>query len=241
MDVRAGLSYLVQWMYPPRCLLCGHAGQRCGHEAVDLCEFCQGRLPFNATACRCCALPLPQGSAYRTICGRCQNKPPAYDTSLSVFRYEQPAVWLVQQLKFNDRLSHARLLGNMLAEEVMNCNVLPQCIIPVPLHSKRLRQRGFNQSVELAKPVAQKAGLPLEHGLVKRVRATESQTGLDAKQRRKNIKQAFEVVSAVAYSHVAIVDDVVTTGSTVNEIARVLKKAGVKRVDVWSIARAPVR
>jgi ComF family protein len=238
MDVMVGLSHLVQWIYPPRCLLCGHSGQKQGHEAVDLCGYCQHQLPFNETACLSCALPLPQDVGPGTICGRCQKKQPAFDTSLSIFRYEQPTVWLIQQLKFNDRLSHARLLGNMLAQKIQYCDELPQCIIPVPLFNKRLRQRGFNQSVELAKPVAQKTGLPLELNLVERVRPTESQTGLDAKQRRKNIKGAFSIVRAVAYQHVAIIDDVVTTGSTVSELARVLKRAGVKRVDVWSIARA---
>lgn len=240
MDVLSGLSHLVQWIYPPRCLLCGHPGQKKGHEAVDLCGYCQVQLPFNETACLCCALPLPRDASHRAVCGRCQKKQPAFDASLSVFRYEQPAVWLIQQLKFNDRLSHARLLGQLLAQKIQHCDVLPQCIIPVPLFSKRLRQRGFNQSVELAKPVAQKTGLPMALNLVERVRRTESQTGLDAKQRRKNIKGAFEIVRPVPYEHVVIIDDVMTTGSTVNEVARILKKSGVRQVDVWSIARAPI-
>lgn len=234
----ASLSHLTQWIYPPRCLLCGHKGQKTVHEAVDLCSYCQHRLPFNETACLSCALPLPHDISPGAICGRCQKKPPAFDASLSLFRYEQPAVWLVQQLKFNDRLAHARLLGNMFAQKIRDCEKLPQCIIPVPLFNKRLRQRGFNQSVELAKPVAQKTGLPLELNLVERVKATESQTGLNAKQRRKNTKGAFRIVKAISYKHVAIMDDVVTTGSTVNEIAYVLKKAGVKQVNIWSIARA---
>lgn len=238
MDVESVLSHLVQWIYTPRCLLCGHPGQKRDGEAIDLCGSCQSRLPLNETACFICALPLPENTVAGSICGRCQKKQPAFDVSLSVFRYQQPAVWLVQQLKFNERLSHARVLGNMLAYEVLKCELLPECIIPVPLYKRRLRQRGFNQSVELAKPVAQKTGLPMELSLVERVRSTESQTGLDAKQRRKNIKGAFRIVGPVAYRHVAIIDDVVTTGSTVNEIARLLKKAGVECVEVWSLARA---
>ena len=238
MDVMASLSHLSQWIYPPRCLLCGHPGQKQGHVAVDLCGFCQHQLPLNQSACASCALPLPQDASPGAICGRCQKKPPAFDTSLSLFRYEQPAVWLIQQLKFNDRLAHARLLGSLLAQEVQHCDGLPQCIIPVPLFSRRLRKRGFNQSVELAKPVAHKTGLPLELSLVKRIRPTESQTGLDARQRKKNIKGAFTIIKKNPYKHVAVIDDVVTTGSTINELARVLKRAGVRRVDVWSIARA---
>lgn len=238
MDVRASLSFLSQWIYPPRCLLCGHSGQKQDGIAVDLCGDCQSQLPFNQSACSSCALPLPEDTSHGVICGRCQTRPPAFDTSLSLFRYEQPVVWLVQQLKFNDRLAHARLLGDMLAREIRGSDERPQCIIPVPLHKKRLRERGFNQSVELAKPVALKTGLPLELSLVKRVRPTESQTGLDAKQRKKNIKGAFTIIKKNPYKHVAVIDDVVTTGSTINELARVLKRAGVRRVDVWSIARA---
>lgn len=238
MDVMASLGFLVQRVYPPRCLLCGHAGQKQGYQAVDLCGFCQQRLPLNLSACVSCALPLPQDTPPEAICGRCQTQPPAFDLCLSLFRYEQPIVWLIQQLKFNDRLAHARLLGGMLAQQTLLYDSLPQCIIPVPLFRKRLRQRGFNQSVELAKPVAKSTGLPLELNLVERVKQTESQTALDAKKRRKNIKGAFRVVKDIPYEHVAIIDDVVTTGSTVNELARVLKKAGVKQVDIWSIARA---
>lgn len=237
MDVIASLSHLTRWIYPSRCLLCGHKGQKLGHEAVDLCSNCQRQLPFNEMACLSCALPLPQDISPGAICGKCQKKPPAFDASLSLFRYEQPVVWLIQQLKFNDRLAHARLLGGLLAQKIQRYDMLSQCIIPVPLFRKRLRQRGFNQSVELAKPVAKKTGLPLELNLIERVKPTESQTGLDSRQRRKNIKGAFGVVKAIPYRRVAIVDDVVTTGSTVNEIACVLKRAGVKHVDVWSIAR----
>jgi len=238
MDAKAGLNYLSQWIYPPRCVFCGHSGQKWGHEAVDLCGYCQYQLPFNDTACFRCALPLPAETASGSICGRCQKKPPTFDSSYSLFVYEQPAVWLIQQLKFNDRLVHARLLGSMLAREVQKGGELPQCIIPVPLFRHRLRQRGFNQSVELAKPVSKLNGLPLELNLVARMRPTEPQTGLDAKQRRKNIKGAFRVPGVIPYQTVAIIDDVVTTGSTVNELARVLKRAGVRNVVVWSVARA---
>jgi ComF family protein len=238
MDVRASLNYLSQWLYQPRCLLCGHPGQKQGGVAVDLCGNCLTQLPLNKSACSRCALPLPEGTTVGAVCGRCQKKPPEFDASLSLFRYEQPAIWLIQQLKFNDRLAHARLLGNMLANMAYHCHEKPQCIIPVPLFDKRLRLRGFNQSVELAKPAAKKTGIPVDLNLVQRVKPTESQTGLDAKQRKKNIKDAFSVTNYIAYDYVVIIDDVVTTGSTVNEIARLLKKAGVKRVDVWSVARA---
>lgn len=234
----------IRWIYPPRCLLCGGKGM----EKRDICGFCYSRLPDNLSACIRCALPLPADllNSKNIVCGRCQKKPPAFDYSVSLFRYEEPVVWLIKQLKFNERLSHAKLLGEMLAERVKHgaaqkntvYNTIPECILPVPLYKKRLRKRGFNQSIELARLVAKQAGLPLELNMVERVRETEAQTGLDAGQRRKNLRSAFKVVGSVKYNHVVIVDDVVTTGSTVNELALVLKRAGVKRVDVWSITRA---
>jgi ComF family protein len=248
MDMMTYAHVITQWIYPPRCLLCGGTGMKKGFRALDICEFCHSQLPGNVPACIRCALPLPPDLANsdNIVCGRCQKKPPAFDYSVSLFRYEQPVVWLVKQLKFNERLSHARLLGEMLAAKVehrlaqknMPDSALPDCILPVPLHKKRLSSRGFNQSIELARFVARKTGLPLELNLIERIRETESQTGLDAGQRRKNLRGAFKVVGPVKYKHVVIVDDVVTTGSTVNELAIILKKVGVERVDVWSITRA---
>lgn len=233
--VRSG----VHLLYPPRCLLCDSAGV----DDADLCEHCYQQLPFNKTACVTCALPLPSNTSAGAICGRCQKKPPLYDEAFSVFGYEQPMVWLIQQLKFNEKLAHVRLLGELVADSdcVKKIAELEDvCILPVPLHKKRLRQRGFNQSIELARALSKKTGWSMELHCVQRIRDTTAQTGLDAKARRKNIRGAFEVVEALSQKHVLIVDDVVTTGSTVNELSRVLKKSGVEKVTVLSLARAPL-
>lgn len=230
---------LIRLVYPPRCLLCA----RPGLVGVDLCEHCQQSLPFNQTACIACALPLPPNNSDEAVCGRCQKKPPRYDFAFSVFSYEQPMIWLIQQLKFNEKLAHARLLGGLIAESECVKKIAEfedVCILPVPLHKKRLRQRGFNQSIELARALSKKTGWPMVFNSVQRVRETSAQTGLDAKARRKNIRGAFEVIEALPQKHVVIVDDVVTTGSTANELARVLKKAGVEKVVVLSLARAPL-
>ena len=244
MDIQ-GIFYSVvhagvQLLYPPRCLLCGSAGR----DGMDLCEHCYPTLPFNHTACVTCALPLPPSASEGTVCGRCQKKPPYYDEAFSVFSYEQPVVWLIQQLKFNEKLVHARLLGELLAAsdcvERIAADNEGVYVLPVPLFKKRLRQRGFNQSIELARALSKKTGWPMELQHVQRVRETSAQTGLDAKARRKNIRGAFEVVQTLLQKHVVIIDDVVTTGSTVNELSRVLKKAGVERVTVLSLARAPL-
>ena len=239
MDVHscsAGLiRRLISTVYPPRCVLCGSPG----FSDMDICEVCYHDLPWIGSACTQCAIPLAKHSGDHLKCGLCLKKPPAFDRSLSLFSYEKEAVTLIHQLKFNEKLANSRLLGNMLADAIdKNAIELPDCILPVPLNKKRLRQRGYNQSIELARPVANRLDIPLDLQSVKRVRDTQSQTGLDKKQRRKNIRAAFEIVEPLSARHVAVVDDVVTTTSTTNELAYILKKSGVERVDVWSIARA---
>ncbi len=239
MDVprySAGLARrLISTVYPPRCVICGAPG----FNDMDICEVCYHDLPWIGSACLQCAIPLAKHSGDQLKCGQCLQKPPAFDRSLSLFSYEKEAVTLIQQLKFNEKLAYSRLLGSMLADAInKNAIELPDCILPVPLYRKRLKQRGFNQSIEMARPVASTFGIPLDFQSVKRVRDTQSQTELDKQQRRKNIRAAFEVVEPLSAQHIVVVDDVVTTTSTVNEVARLLKRAGVRRVDVWSIARA---
>ena len=243
MDIQGLFSSItgsvIRLLYPPRCLMCA----RPGSDGADLCHHCHQTLPFNHTACISCALPLPPNTSEGAVCGRCQKKAPLYDQAFSLFSYEQPVIWLIQQLKFNEKLAHARLLGELLSAS--NCINQIQadediCILPVPLFKNRLRQRGFNQSIELARALSKKTGWSMELHRVQRVRETSAQTGLDAKARRKNIRGAFEVVESLLHKHVVVVDDVVTTGSTVNELSRILKRAGVKKVTVLSLARAPL-
>ena len=226
---------LVRVVYPPRCVLCGAPG----FNDRDICEACYCGLPWIEAACVQCAIPLADNSGDHPRCGQCLKKPPAFDRSLSLFSYDKDVIKLIHQLKFNEKLAYSRLLGSMLAEKIQNqCIERPDCILPVPLYKKRLRQRGFNQSIELARYAAKNFNIPMDLRSVRRVRDTQTQTGLDKAHRRRNIHGAFAVTRALNVQHVVIIDDVVTTTSTVNELARRLKKAGVKHVDVWSIARA---
>ena len=245
MDVLACLRQLADRLYLPNCVLCGGSASGSPGDCLDLCRHCYQQLPLNSSACRLCALPLPEHSTVDAVCGRCLKKAPAFDYSLSILLYEQPVVWLVQQLKFNQCLTHSRLLGEVMRDQVIDriqCEEdPPQCLLPVPLSSQRQRERGFNQSIELARPLAKAIDLPLVCDIAQRTRHTERQTGLDAKQRHQNLRGAFALIKPLHYEHVLIVDDVVTTGATVNELARVLKRAGVKRVGVLSVARAPMK
>ena len=234
-SLSAGLyRRLISTVYPPRCVLCGSSG----FNDMDICEDCYHDLPWIESACLQCAIPLAKHSGDQLSCGQCLRIAPVFDRSVSLFSYEKQAITLIQRLKFNEKLAYSRLLGSMLADAIdKNAAKLPECILPVPLYKKRLRQRGFNQSIELARPIANTFNIAVDVQSVNRVRDTQSQTGLDKKQRRKNIRGAFEIVRPLNADHVVILDDVVTTTSTVNELARVLKRAGIMRVDIWSIAR----
>jgi len=215
------------------CLLCGATDV----GELPLCVGCRDDLPAITHACSQCGLPLSGGAL---LCGGCLNQPPHYDHATIPLLYAHPIDQLVQALKFNGRLSVATLFGRLLLDEIVKRGdrTLPQRIIPVPLHPTRLRERGFNQSLEIARPIARTLGIPLDARSCRRVRATASQSSLSARERRKNIRNAFEADELKGVTSVAIVDDVVTTGNTVNELAGVLRKAGVEEVEVWACARA---
>lgn len=235
---------LLSSLFPSRCILCQQtvAGQAV-NEHIEVCPDCLRALPYNNCCCMRCALPLAEEIGANILCGRCIKKMPAFDYSHSLFRYEDDIIKLIHQLKFAEKITYARSIGEMLLTklqaEIQTTKEAPECLLPVPLHKTRLRQRGFNQSIEIARVLAKKLEIPIVHDVVIRQRSTESQTRLNVKQRKKNIKGAFSVVRKINYKHVLIIDDVVTTGSTVNELAKVLKQNKVKRVGVLSIARAP--
>jgi len=228
---------LLSNLFPCRCILC----QQTVNHSFEVCPDCYQALPHNDVCCVRCALPLAEDINNAVLCGRCIQKTPAFDYAHSLFRYEDDVIGLVHQLKFGEKISYARSIGEMLLTRLLETNEKPDCLLPVSLHKSRLRQRGFNQSIEISRVLAKKLDIPIEHAAVVRQRSTVAQTGLNAKQRQKNIRGAFSVVRKLNYRHVLIVDDVMTTGATVNELAKVLKKNKVERVGVLCIARAPVK
>ena len=174
-------------------------------------------------------------------CGACQKSPPSFDYVQTLYRYQPPVDQLVQQLKYDGKLHLARLFGEKLREASAGWareTGKPDLIVPVPLHRSRLRKRGFNQSIEIARPTAKFIGVRLEIDAITRTRKTEPQTELPLERRRQNIRGAFQVDVSLKDLSIVIVDDVVTSGHTVNELANVLKQAGATRVGVWGIARA---
>ena len=225
-DFTSGLRRLLS---PPRCLLC-HAALADGL----LCNGCRRDLPWNEPACPLCAAPQ-RGTA---PCPDCQRRPPPFDAAWAAFRYATPVRESVLGLKYHGGFLQARMLGEAMAIRLAAREApLPDLLLPVPLHRSRLRRRGYNQALELTRVLARRLDLDCDADAVRRLRATADQIGQRAAARRRNLKGVFAVVSRVAGRRVVLVDDVMTTGSTLAELARVCRKAGAASVEVWVAAR----
>jgi ComF family protein len=220
---RLGLALL-----PARCLVCGEAGS----GGQDLCEACREAMPFNRVACWRCALPLVAAG----VCGTCVQTPPPFAASRAAFVYAFPVDGLLPRLKFRGDLAAGRLMSQLMVEAFAGAP-RPAALVPVPLHPSRLRQRGYDQALELARPLASALALPLHADALRRVRATGAQSELDAASRAHNVRGAFFARAGQLPGHVALVDDVMTTGATLAECTRALHRAGVARVEVWVAAR----
>jgi len=175
-------------------------------------------------------------------CVQCLERPPCFDRCCGLFAYQEPLINLIAQLKFGDKLYVSGLLGALLAAAVVNNwykdGCLPQAVVPVPLHSKRLAKRGFNQVIEILAPVKKLAVCPILTNICNRVRFTKPQAKLSAIARQHNVSKAFALNKDINLEHIAIVDDVVTTGSTLNALSEVFLEHGVAQIDIWCICRA---
>jgi ComF family protein len=217
------LAACGSFLAPPRCVLCEEPGLP---GPIDLCAACLAELPRT-----------DPGDEFQTR---------AFDLVCCPWRFDFPVDALVRALKFHGERAYARLLGTLLARERLQCTgplqgagPLPDLIVPVPLHPTRLRERGYNQAAELARFAARELALPLDRGLLRRARATRGQTGLGAKERTLNVSGAFATTRALRNApRLALVDDVVTTGSTVLAAAAALRAAGAGSVELWVVARA---
>jgi len=210
------------------CLLCAAASD---HEI--LCAACADDLPqLPKPYCPRCALPTPGGE----ICGRCLAKPPYYDATLAAYNYDFPLDKLVQSFKYGHRLALGTYFGRQLA--ALAENIKADLIIPLPLHALRLRERGFNQALELARPVGQALHLPIDSSSCRRTRNTPAQAKLAWRERGKNIRGAFHCATDFTGQGIILLDDVMTTGASLDECARTLKLHGAAEVTVLVVARA---
>ena len=210
------------------CLLCAAPNS---HDI--LCPACAADLPrLQQPNCPHCALPTPNGET----CGHCLSQPPHFDATLAAYRYDFPLDKLVQSFKYGHRLSLGAYFGRQLITLVES---LPaQLIIPLPLHPERLRERGFNQALELARPISRSLGWTIETSACRRIRHTPAQANLAWRARVKNIRGAFGCTQDFSGRHLLLVDDVMTTGASLNECARILKLHGAASVTVLVVARA---
>ncbi|MCJ7556316.1 MAG: ComF family protein [Gammaproteobacteria bacterium] len=227
------LGDLFRWLQgTARCYLCG------GRSAGLLCEICREQLPGPRSACLCCGRRLPRTAA---ACGACVKHRLPYDLLWSPMDYRFPVDRLILALKFKGDLVAGRVLATLLLPGP-DCGSLPRprAILPMPLHPRRQRARGFNQCSEIARHLGKELALPVLEGYLERWRNDPPQSGLDALQRRRNVRGAYRLRAGMSRlpPSVLLLDDVVTTGSTVHAAATVLKQGGVKRVEVWAVARA---
>jgi ComF family protein len=241
--LRRGATALLRGMLPSSCALCGEV---CGEGDDEmLCAGCAAQFFGDASCiarCRCCANPLPTPEV-GALCGACGAHPPAFDVTLVAADYAIPIDQLVLQLKFGHRLAVAALFARLLRDAVLRQPgfVLPALLCPVPLGPRRLAERGYNQSLEIARPLARSLGVALHPRLAGRVRETVAQSSVAPAQRQQNIAGAFAVPdpALVRGRHVGIVDDVMTSGRTLNELAATLKRHGAARVSNLVFARTP--
>jgi len=227
MPMQVGFS---RW-FPQRCAIC----------AVDVaaplvCAAClEDFFSVRRNRCLCCAIPLP-GSA--STCPACLRQPPHYDVTIALADYAAPVDGLVLALKFGHQLELAPILGSLLAERARHLAPCP-LLLAVPLAFERLAERGFNQSAEIGRAVARALRAKFDLSILMRVRHAAAQASLSLAARRRNIRDAFLVRGDVRGQSVAVIDDVMTSGSTLDEIARVLKIAGATHVTNLVVARTP--
>lgn len=240
------VSNWLHCIFPNTCVLCGSTDKLlCAHtfknNHLDLCAACYQILPMPQHSCSCCATPLP--ATTQPFCGSCLKTPPPFTKVITPYLYQTPMDYLITKLKFHNQLVYAKILGLLLAEHLQQHyrdRDKPQIIIPIPLHKSRLRERGFNQSLEIAKPIAKIFRIPINKYECIRHKNTEPQSLLRSKERKENIHNAFSIKSSFIgrYEHVAMIDDVITTGDTVREFCHQLQRAGVQKIDVWACAHA---
>jgi ComF family protein len=218
----------VQQLLPQDCLLCGIP-----NGLAMICNGCLRALPHHdQPVCPQCALPTLDG----TICGRCLTKPPAFERAVAAFDYRYPLAEVLHAFKYGGRLAFGRFLADALVKRVQH-ERWPELIVPMPLHPTRLAKRGFNQAAVIAHCLSSATGLPLSVSALVKIRDTEPQVGLPWKQRRANVRNAFACQVDLKDTRIVIVDDVMTTGASLNEAAKTIKKRGAAEVAVWVVAR----
>ena len=217
------------------------------YKSLPICDACHADLPWNNKACSTCALPLPALTkpTQTIVCGQCLNNEPNYSQCVSLFTYTFPINTLISDFKYNKRRHFGKLMAKMLAIKIaegLENKIIPKpdILIPVPLHINRFDTHGFNQSEDICTDLSKHLKTPVDRKSLQRTINTPSQTALSKKERQKNLQQAFQIQKAFNGEVIALVDDVITTGATIEHLSALLLNAGAKEVIVWSLARTPL-
>lgn len=229
--VRAIAKQSLDWLIPRMCINCNETLAQDNHPC---CQACYMTLPFQSHCCEQCGQSYSGGADY---CGRCIAKPPPFDACFCPFQYEAPVSQQIRAFKYNEKPELAKTLAQLLFTEIQTNELEPpDLLIPVPMHTSKLRQRGYNQSLLLTQQLSKLMRVPYNSHLLRKYRATPAQAELSLKQRRTNLRGCFEFIGKTSAKHVAIVDDVFTTGATASEIAKILKKNGVDYIQFLGVA-----
>ena len=221
-------SIFNHFLLPQRCLLCDSPS---GNRAV--CDECFQHLPFHVeAACPVCALPSPQ----REVCGACLKKRPFFDATRTLFDYAFPIDALLRTLKYQGKLVVADWVGQLMSDRIQLSTTFDM-LIPMPMHPIRLKERGFNQALEIGRKISKLTQIPLDREIVIRKKHTEAQASLPLDKRLKNMRDAFECSKPLQGKRIAMIDDVMTSGASLNELARTLKANGALYVEAWVAAR----
>jgi len=236
---RRTLSASIDLFLPPACLLCGQL-LLSGSDPQSFCSSCQEAMdPLGKSHCNCCAQAFPS-SPSQHLCGLCLKRPPAFSRVHAACNYQGRVKDAIHQLKYRNQVNLARHLGQLLCQPLDAAGniFVADCIIPVPLHPSRLRERGYNQALEIARPLARKLRIPIDTKSLQRTRKTPQQQGLTAAERRSNLRNAFSLTATPPARNILLVDDVMTTGETVRECCRILLQGQVAEVQVAVLGRA---
>lgn len=227
------LSIAQSIRLPSICLLCNQFHK----NKLAVCDACMLFMPSLGSTCIHCAFPLPDTEYL--ICGFCIKKPPFFDSTTTAYRFEEPLRSLVHRFKYREGLYLAPVLSQLILNAWHRKPTQPQCLIPVPMHAEKLKTRGFNQAAVVTRLLAKRLQLPYDLNSCQKTVNTQPQALLDGSERAHNLRGAFSI-KPLPYTHVALIDDLLTTGSTANELARTLKESGVERVELWCCARTVV-
>ena len=229
--LRRGIARcLSYWFAPGLCLACGCELD----DTSSSCPSCSSQLQRVPNPCQYCGQPNPLNGL---VCPACLLNPPRWQKIIAPLQYRGLVREYLLQLKFSEALYLTKSLGVECIDSFRQSMPKPEVLLPVPLHRSRLLERGYNQACEIATLVSGELGIPVDRHALTRTRATPSQSGLSAAQRERNIHKAFAYAANRGYRHIALVDDIVTTGSTVTEITKLLHRSGVDYVEVWALAR----